>query len=65
MDAKLSASVLCPGLINTAILEAERNRPSDMGSATDVSAFRPMSKNSPPDLKQRSKLVWSRQKSRT
>ena len=41
MGAKLSASVLCPGLINTAILDAERNRPADMGSLTDVSALRP------------------------
>jgi len=37
--SKLSASVLCPGLIRTGILEAERNRPADMGPATDVSAL--------------------------
>jgi NAD(P)-dependent dehydrogenase (short-subunit alcohol dehydrogenase family) len=40
MKAKLSASVLCPGLINTAILEAERNRPSEFG-ATDKASLRP------------------------
>jgi NAD(P)-dependent dehydrogenase (short-subunit alcohol dehydrogenase family) len=37
--ARLSASVLCPGLIRTAILEAERNRPADFGPRTDVSAL--------------------------
>jgi NAD(P)-dependent dehydrogenase (short-subunit alcohol dehydrogenase family) len=37
--SKLSASVLCPGVIRTAILDAERNRPADLGPATDVSAL--------------------------
>ncbi len=37
--SRLSASVLCPGLIRTAILEAERNRPADFGPATDVAAL--------------------------
>ena len=36
MDARLSASVLCPGLIDTAIMDAERNRPSEFGPRTDV-----------------------------
>jgi NAD(P)-dependent dehydrogenase (short-subunit alcohol dehydrogenase family) len=40
MGAKLSASVLCPGLIKTAILDAERNRPPEFG-ATDLAAQRP------------------------
>ena len=40
MGAKLSASVLCPGLIKTAILDSERNRPPEFG-ATDLSAQRP------------------------
>jgi NAD(P)-dependent dehydrogenase (short-subunit alcohol dehydrogenase family) len=40
MGAKLSASVLCPGLIRTAILDAERNRPPELG-ATDMAALRP------------------------
>ena len=31
MGAKVSASVLCPGLIRTAILDAERNRPAELG----------------------------------
>ena len=35
--AKLSASVLCPGLIRTDILSAERNRPAEFGPATDLS----------------------------
>jgi NAD(P)-dependent dehydrogenase (short-subunit alcohol dehydrogenase family) len=39
MGAKVSASVLCPGLINTAILRAERNRPAEFGPATDVAAL--------------------------
>lgn len=34
MGAKLSASVLCPGLIRTAILDAERNRPDELGGRT-------------------------------
>jgi len=38
MGARLSASVVCPGLINTRILEAERNR--DLGTPTDVSSLR-------------------------
>jgi NAD(P)-dependent dehydrogenase (short-subunit alcohol dehydrogenase family) len=37
MNARVSASVLCPGLINTAIMEAERNRPAQFGAAMDVS----------------------------
>ncbi len=41
MGAKLSASVLCPGLINTAILDAERNRPAELGGPTDRAALRP------------------------
>ena len=40
MGSKLSASVVCPGLINTRILEAERNRPDDFGARTDVGSFR-------------------------
>lgn len=41
MGAKLSASVLCPGLIRTAILDSERNRQPEYGPATDLSAQRP------------------------
>ena len=41
MGAKLSASVLCPGLIKTAILDAERNRPEEFGPRTDMAAQRP------------------------
>jgi NAD(P)-dependent dehydrogenase (short-subunit alcohol dehydrogenase family) len=37
--AKLSASVLCPGVIRTAILDAERNRPAEYGARTDLSAL--------------------------
>jgi NAD(P)-dependent dehydrogenase (short-subunit alcohol dehydrogenase family) len=37
--ARLSASVLCPGIIRTAILDAERNRPSAFGAPTDVAAL--------------------------
>jgi NAD(P)-dependent dehydrogenase (short-subunit alcohol dehydrogenase family) len=40
MGSSLSASVLCPGLINTRILEAERNRPSDLGRSPDVAELR-------------------------
>ena len=36
MGARLSASVVCPGLINTRILDAERNR----GARTDLAATR-------------------------
>jgi NAD(P)-dependent dehydrogenase (short-subunit alcohol dehydrogenase family) len=35
--ARLSASVLCPGLIRTSILSAQRNRPTAFGPATDTS----------------------------
>ena len=41
LGAKVSASVLCPGLVRTGILEAERNRPADYGPATDVTALAP------------------------
>lgn len=37
VKAKLSASLLCPGLINTDIMTSERNRPADHGPATDPS----------------------------
>jgi NAD(P)-dependent dehydrogenase (short-subunit alcohol dehydrogenase family) len=40
MGALLSASVLCPGLINTRILEAERNRSAAFGARTDITAAR-------------------------
>jgi NAD(P)-dependent dehydrogenase (short-subunit alcohol dehydrogenase family) len=39
MGARLSASVLCPGVIRTAILEAERNRPAEFGRPTDLAAL--------------------------
>lgn len=41
MGAKISASVLCPGLINTSILEAERNRDEGFGAKTKVQELRP------------------------
>lgn len=34
IKAKIGVSVLCPGGVNTRILEAERNRPAEMQSAT-------------------------------
>jgi NAD(P)-dependent dehydrogenase (short-subunit alcohol dehydrogenase family) len=37
--AKLSASVLCPGVIRTQILDAERNRPAQFGGPTDMAAL--------------------------
>jgi NAD(P)-dependent dehydrogenase (short-subunit alcohol dehydrogenase family) len=37
ISSRVSASVLCPGLINTAIMESERNRPTEFGPAMDVS----------------------------
>jgi NAD(P)-dependent dehydrogenase (short-subunit alcohol dehydrogenase family) len=40
MGARLSASVVCPGLVNTRILDAERNRTDDFGARTDVAAMR-------------------------
>lgn len=39
--ARLSASVLCPGLIDTAILDAERNRPAAFGPRTDAQSLPP------------------------
>lgn len=38
MGSRVSASVLCPGLIRTGILDAERNRPSTFGPPTDIGA---------------------------
>jgi len=37
--AKVSASVLCPGWVQTRILDAERNRPAAFGAARSVSAL--------------------------
>ena len=37
--AKLSASVLCPGVIRTQILDAERNRPVALGGPTDLATL--------------------------
>ena len=39
MGTKVSASVLCPGLIRTAIMEAERNRPAEFGPAVDLTTL--------------------------
>ncbi len=41
MGARISASVVCPGLINTKIMDAERNRPSDLGRSPDLVEQRP------------------------
>ena len=35
-DSKISASVLCPGFVNTQINEAERNRPSEFGQSIEA-----------------------------
>ena len=35
-DANISASVLCPGFVNTQINEAERNRPSEFGESIEA-----------------------------
>jgi NAD(P)-dependent dehydrogenase (short-subunit alcohol dehydrogenase family) len=40
MGARISASVVCPGLINTSILDAERNRADTYGGKTDVDELR-------------------------
>ena len=37
--ARLSASVLCPGVIRTAIPDAERNRPAQFGGRTELSTL--------------------------
>jgi NAD(P)-dependent dehydrogenase (short-subunit alcohol dehydrogenase family) len=37
--ARLSASVLCPGVIRTAILDAERNRSAQFGGPTDMASL--------------------------
>ena len=35
-DSNISASVLCPGFVNTQINEAERNRPSEFGQSIEA-----------------------------
>ena len=35
-DSNISASVLCPGFVNTQISEAERNRPSEFGESIEA-----------------------------
>ena len=39
IGARISASVLCPGLIRTDIMKAERNRPAELGPALDPSTL--------------------------
>ena len=39
LGARISASVLCPGVIDTAIMQAQRNRPGDYGPANDDAAL--------------------------
>jgi NAD(P)-dependent dehydrogenase (short-subunit alcohol dehydrogenase family) len=36
-NAKIGASVLCPGFVNTQIFDAERNRPAELATGTDAS----------------------------
>lgn len=43
--ARLSASVLCPGVIRTAILDAERNRPAGFGAPTDPTRLSDVARN--------------------
>lgn len=38
MGAKIGASVLCPGFVNTNIFDAERNRPKDLATASGGAA---------------------------
>jgi NAD(P)-dependent dehydrogenase (short-subunit alcohol dehydrogenase family) len=52
LNLKLSASVLCPGWVNTSILEAERNRPAEFGPARDRSRL-------PPEAEARRAMVES------
>jgi len=40
MGAQVSASVVCPGLVNTRILDAERNRADTFGDKTDIDTMR-------------------------
>jgi NAD(P)-dependent dehydrogenase (short-subunit alcohol dehydrogenase family) len=41
IGARVSASVVCPGLIDTKILDAERNRGEGFGGPTDLAEHRP------------------------
>jgi NAD(P)-dependent dehydrogenase (short-subunit alcohol dehydrogenase family) len=50
LGTKLSASVLCPGWVNTQIIDAERNRPQEFGAAVDRS-------NLPAEAQQRNAMV--------
>jgi NAD(P)-dependent dehydrogenase (short-subunit alcohol dehydrogenase family) len=47
---KLSASVLCPGWVNTNIMEAERNRPEEFGARADMAKL-------PAEVKQQRETV--------
>ncbi|MBK9613586.1 hypothetical protein [Candidatus Amarobacter glycogenicus] len=39
LNLKLSASVLCPGWVNTNIADAGRNRPAELGEVTDPASL--------------------------
>lgn len=41
LNLKLSASVLCPGWVNTNILDASRNRPPELGESADPASLGP------------------------
>lgn len=41
LNLKLSASVLCPGWVNTNILDASRNRPEELGASVDPATLGP------------------------
>ena len=51
-EAAINASVLCPGAINTRIVESERNRPDTLADHVDTEAD--------PGLKTRSARCWPR-----
>jgi NAD(P)-dependent dehydrogenase (short-subunit alcohol dehydrogenase family) len=44
LGAKVSASVLCPGIVRTAIFEGERNRAAEYGPATGDSVLGPQAR---------------------
>ncbi|MFX1453128.1 MAG: SDR family NAD(P)-dependent oxidoreductase, partial [Promethearchaeota archaeon] len=47
MDAKIGVSVLCPGIVNTRIMDSERNRPKEFCGPNYIPCFERMIKNHP------------------
>jgi short-subunit dehydrogenase len=59
MESNIKVSVLCPGAVNTRIMESERNRPPELQNAPAVKAVHPALAQSEGTLHRLVKTGWS------